>query len=476
MAIKRVKTPEPEEYLSKEYDYSKLKKDQLRKILSEQGITIMENKLKAEILKTYKREVWKKIDKIKKKIESVKPNREGIDVVESEITNFSQENPFQSPKKEKKAREIEVESPPKRTPVRNVKSRTDLSQTPSRIQNIYHSFDVPKQVDAKKPRRVNLATSVGGDDKDSNFFYRTVKESIKRHLNRKEPWHNHDKSPSKSPIRNVQKTLFSPSDLKRPIRTENEGASRKWKVVSVFVLPLIAALVLYSKYFIPYCVNGGFFCVNPPKNALIESGKLKCAEGYVLQKNFIFPNKVVKDITQSKSPEEIVAYLRRVYTEFHYGLRKIKYVRLENLDMDLDLKKQVLAYDDIKMTHDGLFVSKRKVFSPGVLTRYLYRYYYKYIFMTFCIVFLAFYLWGVYKQHQTRNQSEKILEMLKLQKKNSTTFQINPFLFEAQVISHADIKVSDFKKVKRILDMNLDVKVFDMSVSGRTETAYEWIG
>ncbi|ELA46530.1 hypothetical protein VCUG_01963 [Vavraia culicis subsp. floridensis] len=470
--VKRTKTPEPGEYLSKEFDYTKLTKDQLRKILSEQGVTVMENKLKTELLQMYKNTIHDKIDEIKKKMGNVKADSKGIEVVESDANNFSTENPFQSPKKnEKKEGDLG-----RRTPVRNlnVEKESDF-RTPARIRNIYNSFDVPKAASERKARRVSLVGSeTVNEERDSSLLYRTAKESIKRHLDRQGLSHAQDKTPTKSPVRGVHKTLFSPSDVRQPVSVRERSRGHSLRIFSVIFLPLFAVFFFYLKCLVPYCTDGKKCCIRLPKNTFLdEKGQLRCSRGYMLQKNLLFPNKAVRDISQSDNPDEIVRYLRKTSTEFYYGLRRSKLIKLS---INEELKRRILGYGDVRTTDNLMFFSKKRIFSPSILIKSLYnRHFYTMVFAVFAIV-VIFYVINFYKQLRIKGNYDKVVDMLRLQKKNSTRFQVNPFLFEEQIVGHSGLQPQDFLNVKRLLEMNTNVTIFNMSVSGRSAKAYEWLG
>ncbi|ELQ76060.1 hypothetical protein THOM_0970 [Trachipleistophora hominis] len=470
--VKRTKTPEPDEYLTKEYDYTKLTKDQLRKILSEQGVTVMENKLKTEILQMYKSAIYDKIDEIKQKMANIKADSKGIEVIESDATNFSAENPFQSPKKGDKDGENFV----KRTPVRKIEmERNADSRTPTRIRNIYSSFDMPKDVSNRKPRRVSLVDGKSvKDEKDSNLLYRTAKESIKRHLDRQGLPSVRDRTPTKSPVRGVHKTMFSPSDVKQSINVQKRPGGHNFRLFYISVFPLLAIIIFYLKYFAPYCTNGGRCCVKLPKNTFLdEKGRLRCSKGYVLQRNILFPNKAVRDIALSDDPEEIVRYLRRINTEVYYGLRHSKLVEL---GLGENLRKKVLAYKDVRITDNFMFFSNKRLFSPSIIIRSIYIRHFYVLMFSILAVFVALYAINFYKQLRVKNNYDKVIDMLRLQKKNSSQFQVNPFLFEEQIVGHSGLKPQEFLDVKRLLEMNTSVTIFDISVSGKCAKAYEWLG
>lgn len=306
-------------YLDKDFDYTKLTKEQLRSILFENGVQDIPpiTEKKSAYIDVYRREVHSRIDELNKPVEP-----DGSDI--RYVSHFSSENIFQSPKRvsidikkngsfapgspasgarrrdaarETPERTIDMSSMPSSRLLLNIRRDSLKRDQPSPGRSASAQRDsasvVPEHVrkgqrtgaertQDQAPRAGPLHQELHAKDGPSCWG----KEEEVRWKSGKRPSAREDASMStESSV--VVEEVFDHAYL---VSTPSRVRKSKFAVASVekssrreLLLHIGMLVYVYFRFLCPYCTEGRILCVPVPQNALLVDGMLKCKSGFVLR-------------------------------------------------------------------------------------------------------------------------------------------------------------------------------------------------
>lgn len=345
-------------YLDKNFDYTKLTKEQLRSILFENDVHNIPpiTEKKSAYLDVYRREIHGRIDELSK---PVKPD--GSDI--RYVSHFSSENIFQSPKRMsidiKRNGSLEPESSASGTVRREFFGETpertiDMSSRPSSRLVLNVRRDSPKRDLQSTCRDSSVHTHVqpGASPQDRGLLIagsRVHSETTQQRPSEKEAASQRSlkgdqrQRSSKQPGKEktdaslstessiVVEEVFdhaylvsTPSRVKKSKFTVEyiEKSSRRELVLYVVML-----VYVYFRFLCPYCTEGKTFCVPVPRNAQLVNGMLKCKSGFALRRGLrnrcenAFLNELRRGVSVEKLDPRVLR-LRGVH--MHSGIAMIE--------------------------------------------------------------------------------------------------------------------------------------------------------
>lgn len=340
-------------YLKKDFDYTKLTKDQLRGIMFENGVENIPpiTELKSAFLRVYKKEIHTRIDELSKPVKA-----DGSDI--KNVPNFSTENPFQSPRRKSDGTKDTQGTPAKSDGKSAAERGIDMSTgRASNVKINLRKSPIRDTTQAKSPvrgaktqttpMRGNIESPTKGPSlskstpkaetpkvqpKRSSPFVQSSPQTSKpkkpseNTIARKAPPSGVDKRKPAAQAADARKGAASKKeDLSTDTADEQRGAQDQsylvktpsrikklnfespviekgsWREVLVYIL---LALYVYFRFICPYCTDGKILCMPAPKNAYIEGGSLKCNPGFVFRRGLV--NKCETEaISQLRSGEEV---------------------------------------------------------------------------------------------------------------------------------------------------------------------------
>ncbi|KAI5168480.1 hypothetical protein PAEPH01_0168 [Pancytospora epiphaga] len=367
------------EYLNKSFDYKKLTKQELRRIMSENHVENIPgpNSLKNTILDAYKKYIHDRVDELASKFSNENIFQGSSASVESDL-EATEEILFSG--KGSESEEFAIDDSKYNTSINNSKyDNTSINN--SKYDDI--SINNSKIINEEIHDSINDSILPNFSFKDKNFEInlRSPRKSklmdIKLSNNAEQsstPGNRDDTIISNS---SIQTSIFDTS-----VDSENISVSRSRKGGVIKTMPntdsttpnpvssrfkrryLLAIFILmflvYLKFFCPYCTPEGSFCVPLPAHSLLVNEEICCAPGYRLVRGII-DHCVVDNTEKLRNIEKagkIIRMLEYYKGEEKYGTGKNRRIKLDNITLDQELQRLVL--ESGKVTVEGGYVTAIK--------------------------------------------------------------------------------------------------------------------
>lgn len=437
-----------EEYLDKSFDYSKLTKQELRQIMSENDIEDIPNltSLKSVILESYKANIYDRIDELKGK--------------------FSADNVFQGERQKTSGNASFTEGDKKK-----VNANASFQ---SEGQKGYANSSFQRN----GANASFLEDSVFGEEAHSTPTSQIGSSFINKSFDFEE---------ANSTITNKFKTPFIAIPKKNSAFGEFNGKkmSQITRKRSYFFKTFILALICfcaYLKFFCPYCKpgnNNNFICIPIPPHTRLVEDRLIVDDGYRLVKNvidFCVPDKH-SEMQILKRVNEYIKLLEYLRGDFTYGFAKSPRIRSSLIS-------------DPKVLN-GLEKSGKVVISNGLIEAKAIRvtlrsfvkfYFYFLIKISLVLLGLSIFLKIYSNKRRTRNQlksvasaiAKEVLDILNRQIMMSVkSSQFKPNISSEQMRDALEIKDDVWKYVDEIISKNSNV---EKSKDLNGQTTWKWIG
>lgn len=407
-----------DEYLDKNFDYTKLTKQELRQIMSENDIEDIPNltALKSVILESYKENIYDKIDEITKK--------------------FSEDNVFQNERKKGG-----VESA-------NVSFRDDSLLGDK-------SFD-------EDTRNSSLVSSLANSTMISSKTNTTM--------------NSHKKQPS-----GQFKIPFIAIPKKNGVAQIQKPKYLKSRYFLKGFLFIFGFFLMYLKFLCPYCKpgNNDFVCIPIPPHTQIVGNRLIADEGYRLIRNIIdfcvIDNS--SELQNTKRVNDYIKMLEQLRGDFKYGFSKTPRIRVSAISDPKVLSG--LQKSGKVVFSNGLVEATRSRVS---LRSFLKFYFYFLMKVLVGIVCFSMFLKIFLSRRRSRNQLKKtaagvakeVLETLNRQIMMSVkSSQFKPQVSSIQMRDALEIKDEIWKFVDEIITKNSNV---EKSKDPSGQTTWKWIG
>lgn len=442
--------PARKEYLDKDFDYTKLTKQELRAIMSEFGVEEIPplTSLKSTIMDAYKKNVHDKIGKVSQ--------------------TFSTENVFQSQQGERQQGERQ----------QSEHQQGESMDTPRDETSPSSSF-----IFEEKPGSyINRSfASDGGNHResrgDSTFFKKsTIEESSEINstaFDRK----------SKLPFIAISKRKNG-EPVKREIEPPVHAKTFRGRKLGIFaskgiLLTGFLALCVYFKYFCPYCRLGLEFCIPIPPHSKLINNELVCDQGYVLSKgiaNICVPDMAGKSVILQKT-EQYVRMLEYLKGDYKFGFSKSPKMKISVIS-DREVLKNLMESPRIIISGDWIEAKSVRVSARTFVRHYAVILFRGLIVIVIVLIILKILFARRRKTAMLRSRatavSKEILEILNRQIMMSVrSTQFKPYVQAQQIKDALDIKDDIWGYINEIVEKNSNVeKIKD----DQGRCVWKWIG
>lgn len=407
-----------EEYLDKNFDYTKLTKQELRQIMSENNIEDIPpiTALKSTILEVYKKTIHDNIDTIQ--------------------GNFSTENIFQKEKRKRKDESFIDDSVNKST----TNASRSFIDTSSFLDNTSIS---------QSKNRVD-SSSIAAESSEINSTAFSHKQKI--------PFISIPKRKPDAPNKQIKKCFLS------------------CKRISMIIL---LAVTVYFKFFCPYCKPGMNFCIPVPPHSTVINNQLVCNEGYrmfrgicdicVLDTNH--ENEIIRKVNG------YVRMLEYLKGDFKYGFAKSPKMR-KTVITDSTVMKMLHNLPAVIISDEWIEAKNSRI-SLKILVKFYSIFLIKaFMALVAFIIMIKIVINRRRKASILKTQatavSKEILDILNRQIIMSVrSSQFKPHVLAQQMRDALDIKEDVWKFVEEIIKKNSNV---EKTLDEQGRTTWRWIG
>lgn len=302
-----------EEYLREDFDYTRLTKQELRAIMSENNVMDIPpiTALKSTITEAYKAHIHDRIDILRKEYE----------------TNFSNENIFQS----QSSNDSHLEEPECTT------DRVEITLPQNKSMSfIANNTPNPTSTSFASNQNTTFAEQSSGATYNKDTLT-TAEDTLSKII----------ALPLNSPF--LQRFCT-------PLR---------------ILLLILVVLTVYLKFYCPYCQNDESFCIPVPPHSRIVEGKLRCDPGY--RPVFSLVDHCIRDYTEEekrkRKAKKIIQLLESIKGNAKYGFGERGVVRLADLSDDPSVI-HIVCNSSRVICRDGAIEAVEGRISPRLFLRY----------------------------------------------------------------------------------------------------------
>lgn len=485
----------PDEYLDKNFDYSKCTKEQLRRIMFDNDVSDIPptTAKKSEIVALYKRTIHDNIDVLKKK-------HAGVVADGRDISNFSDENVFQS--------EDGHDHDEKVFSSRRGRSGASNVDTPRRGSVIMESKSPLKSVMDNSSLKMSAneifwnKSGFRGQDPDLEKYTPKIKSRI-----REKPSRSDEGSDSKNPFLDTRSIRKVSNKSPRPVKenpnlprfVKHTPRRRQW--FFVIYLLITALFLLFLRFFCPYCTDGslinifsdplnpGNYCIPVPGNSTIRNGMVECKPGFRLAWYSFIKKKCVMDKKKEKEREkqirELIGLLKRARTEYEYGFRSSPKIPLAQIKAPEEIMNIILTYREIKKDQTHIY-STEPQFSFRIVMRFYLSRILKIIGIPLLILAVTigaikYYLATKRRKKENNAKANEILKRVMNTLTSQVLFhsrdsKIDPFIPIAQLKDLFPANKSVWKIVIERIRNNSNVREYSGVFKGEKHMVWEYVG
>ncbi|KAG0440491.1 Inner nuclear membrane protein SRC1 [Dictyocoela muelleri] len=503
----------PDEYLDKNFNYEKCTKDQLRRIMFDNGIEDIPplTAKKSEIIQYYKKTIHDNIELLKEKYKNV--IADGHD-----ITNFSDENVFQS--EDDKSRNNNSGSNYENDSEEDVVSlRRNRAKPLNKSFNHYKSprrsfISNNQNINSPFSKKMNLINTP-----EKNIFWNKSSrddsfrnEEIKRRLTERETKINDssEESDQKNPFIEQQnlKKVDNVSPMHKIIIKENPNLPRFVKYTPrrkqwffIFYISFLISFLVYLRFFCPYCTKGSIlnifndplnienYCLPIPSNSSLKNDRIECKPGFkpawysFIKKTCIMDKKKEKE--REKQIKELISFLKRARTEFEYGFRRSPKIELSQIKISEEIMNIILTYKEIKKD-DKFIYSTESQFVLKIFLRFYFSKIIRFLGIPILIITLSIASIKYYfvSKRRKRENIAKANEVLK-KVMNTLTSQvlfhsrdtkIDPFIPITQLKDLFSNNNKVWKIVVEKIRVNSNIREYSAMFKGEKQMVWEYVG
>lgn len=364
-----------EDYLQEDFDYTRLTKQELRSIMSENNVDEIPpiTALKSTILEAYKTHIHDRISILRKDSES----------------NFSNENIFQS--------FSSGETP-----------ADDTEIAAHHADNVEVALPLHKSSDILSGPSNQSDSSSGCDSPDTTS--RTANQFNKSIL-----------KPDTSFINASSISLLKEQPTNRNVEIKKKRNITFWFIFSRFILVLFVSFIIYLKFYSPYCSGKTHYCVPLPPNAKLVGGCIQCEDGYHLVRGIV-DHCILdrsKETIRERKVEEILKLLESIKGNAEYGYGKVGVVRLSDLSDDPEVVKAVCNSSRAHCQDEFVEAVNGRISARLFLRYYLVKIFKAGIPIILLILFIKLMLWRHRKRqalkHKAKEHARRASELLSRQ-------------------------------------------------------------
>jgi hypothetical protein len=457
----------PQEYLDKDFDYTKLTKLQLRKIMYENGVEEIPpiSALKSDLLEAYKRHIHDRVGALKKR------------------SRVTMENPFQRGE-EPRTRVLISQREKEGSPKKKEAEPSPAKEAPSREPFIHKGPRTEPLDRTEKHHRASLSSdeSIPGTDRSlvssSLFNSFLVKDSAatggrRRDMASEGPAMEEGELTMRTPRKLVKK-------VSKAVAAAPEAEGKRARKRFLFVGILVGVL-LYLRLYCPYCDGSRMLCIAPPRHSVVVDGELVCSEGYMIRSG-ILGTYCVRDDTREREVAREVRRIKRllegIHGDYAYGMAPRKAVPLESLTAD----PQVVAG---LRDAPGVVIEEEMVYSTGrrVRLKSFLRYYAELGLMVLVPLAVAATIAKVFQARARRGReravaarkivkdiADVLIRQIYVSAKNAN---YSGYVYVEQLHDCFGTEAGVWEEVEKLVARNSNIR----EVVGREDKrAWEWVG
>lgn len=390
----------PEEYLNRDFDYTKLTKTQLRRIMYENGVEVIPppTAKKLELLEAYRKGIHDRIDVLvgkKKNISMDNPFQKGSPG-KKELFEKIPDTPGMDSKDRGSSRPGEpiTSTPRKEDGIHNGSMLSMSSRNSSlvramppaqekRTSSASESLVESSRQASGSPTPNNSNVDFCGSSLSSSFIHSSSsgcssasKRSDREIGNSELRKRAFTSDPT---LDKVEKSRHSSPNGRGSRPSEKHGrqasAGRKGAWCLAIVSATACAVAMYFRFLCPYCEDGRFPCIPVPEHSRVSGGRLVCDKGFVARQGF-FGSYCIKDNRREREMSRRVRELRRALErrsgDYIYGMAPSKMMRVEALTRDPAMVERLRKEPGIVMSGEVVYSVNAKV---GIKT--FFRYYFR---------------------------------------------------------------------------------------------------
>ncbi|KAI4293163.1 hypothetical protein PAPHI01_2437 [Pancytospora philotis] len=495
-----------EEYLRPDFDYEKLTKQQLRQIMSENGVAAIPppSALKDEILDAYRRTVH------------AQACAAGGNISRENIFQAASATPLRG-SKEQSAAPKEAQQPTK-TP--STPKRGSAQSTPRKVTIAIKNSSASKSGAAATPPRRRAARTgrsnplsspdrptpqsdryLNPEDIDQeaanrsfNATLASLYEAAKKRDGSSASLHDstavdgsslYDTSIFSSTTASARARTPVPaspeccsrsieSDLAAELSVPNNStilSRRRLKKKSRFgLLRLLLAIVLclycYFRFLCPYCTGSGGICVPLPAHASLDGqGALRCDDGYRpagwlvvhCRREFPRPSK------NSEKARDIIRFLERKKGEYFYGYCTASKLPVDSLTSDPAVISLLELSNKVVINGGFIEAVARSVSFKLLLKVWISRACRGAIMLATLVVAMKLYLYRRRKENALKKRAallaKEVCDILRRQVAvSSRSEHVRPFLYERQLRDALDVDTGLWARTRRIVLANSNIQ------------------
>ncbi|ORE00589.1 hypothetical protein A0H76_2185 [Hepatospora eriocheir] len=455
-------------YLDKYFDYKSLTKIQLRDVLSQFNIPNIPplSAKKSVILRFYEENIYNRIEHLK----------------ELDSTNFSNQNIFQS----------SVTNSPVKSSLNNL-NNTSLDNINSSfvqsdnsfISNLNSENFYIKGDDIRETSKIKI-----DNDKEEiktktlDSFFNSVQNNSKIELGEELNEKSNEEIKNKS---SFNEEIHSNNDVNRRslffsiIFRMIKVIFKLFKYTFYLLILSSIGLVIYMKFFLPYCDGTRKWCIFLPKHGLLVNGKLKCAKNFKKVTSIIdhcvFDQSII--LAKKFRVDSIIRKLNYIRGEYEYGYRSTPRVPVERLETDSEIIEMIKNSNLVIFTNNYTVVESimTKV-SFKILLRYGITIFLKYAITIMVIISICVYFFILTRSRiKSSREAEKllppILESLRRQIMTAIkTPVVYEYVYSKQLKQAFQCNDEIWTYVERKLIKNVNVE----TKQENNDLCFKWVG
>lgn len=441
-----------EEYLSKDFDYTKLTKQELRAIMSENGIEDIPplTALKSAIIDAYKKSIHDRIDTIK--------------------SNFSEENVFQGQKRKPRL-EGSVSSTGLDTEDRKDQSR-HLGEGGS-FNSEHSNVRDSSKPDGSFARKGQMEDS---SEINSTAFNRKSKIPFIAIPRRREAEGNAAQGPAahQSSAMDHGGTMGHRVVVKIP-----RDRGRRIFTLKRVLLTIFVGLCAYFKFCCPYCKPGLRFCIPVPPHSRLVNDQLVCDQGYRVSKGIV--DVCVPDVEGEgavlRKAESYIKMLEYLKGDYKFGYAKSPKMKVSVISDPMVLRT-LQHSPKVQFSEDTIEAKITKV-SFRVLIRFYSMFLFK-VCLMIAVLLCALKILINRRKRATMLRaravsiSKEILDILNRQIMMSVkSTQFKPYVLAQQMRDALDVKEELWQYVSEIIQKNSNV---EKATDDQNRVMWKWVG
>lgn len=454
-----------DEYLDKNFDFTKLTKQELRQIMSENNVEEIPalTSLKSVIIDAYRKNIYDRIDELKGKFS--KENIFQKDKANTRKRQSIDASDFNGQKNCKNEQDVANESMmSRRNSIRSQTCNTDNKLGDQSFVNSTFLSEVNHSRISQRHHQNESSDIENSEINSTSFSLNSNRKDVFVSLPKKHAMEAEIEKNEKTPKANAKSPISPSKTLMLILKT---------------ALLLIAVFLLYLRFLCPYCKPGSSFCIPVPLHSKLDGNKIVCDTGYRLVGglfNYCVP--IVRSETEiNQKLNKLIRSLEYLKGEYKYGYTKLYKLKLSSITDET--VRSLLLNSPLIISQNGLLESKNYRVSMKIFIKYYTVLILKSLLVMTCVSVIAFF----YNKRRTRikdlkNQAnlttKEVLDTLNRQimmAVKSSSFK--PYVLSQQIKDVFEIKDDVWSYVEDNIRKNSNV---EKGIDAQGNVVWKWVG